>query len=107
MSAELMVVTTSGNYAAGIAVNIATGGDKTFNIANTISGGSRTMIADPEGPYVLTDGTWYQFILEISKLATANEFDVNVTLNLLTADGMAVDTEVGVLGISLPTPVCT
>jgi hypothetical protein len=87
--------TTAANWADGIAVNLATAGDKTFNIADVVGGGGGTLIPDPLGPYVLTDAAWYQFALEITKSTTADEFDVAATLNLLSADGTTLDSQIG------------
>lgn len=86
--------TTSGNHADGIAVNVATGGDKTFNIASTTGGGGREFFEDPAGLYTLVDGGWYQFVLVITKLSTTGDFDVTITLNQLDIDGVSLDSEI-------------
>ena len=54
---------------------------------NTFEGANRVFDADPDGPFTLTDATWYQFGFTLIKTATADEFDVTITMNQLNADG--------------------
>lgn len=75
------------NISDGLSMNLATGGDKTFNIVNTFEGAARVFDTDPDGPFTLADATWYQFDFTLIKTATADEFDVTITLNQLNADG--------------------
>ena len=83
------------NYADGIAVNLATTDDKVFNIVDVTGGGGRDIYNDPGGPYTLTDGVWYQFILDIIKSDMSDEFDVTATLNQLNGDGTDVASQIG------------
>lgn len=75
--------------ADGIATNIQTNDDKQFTIINVQYNPDSLVKLIHDPTFNLTDGNWYQFILEITKTTTVGNFDVTSTLNGLGADGTA------------------